>query len=164
MIVIKKAGARDVPQTGLVCRGGRQPPHPAPSNYFGISGTSMGQRLGPRIVEYSAQMSSSAAVANIVPVKCVTQVGRKPAGPHAHQRAETIMRCCAQMARKKPGVIPSSARSFAPRFLPALGHPHAVALRFICCDQFAVGLAPTARPCRARQKKQGRIAALWMSI
>lgn len=27
-----------------------------------------------------------------------------------------------------------AGRSFAPRFLPTLGRPHAVALRFVCCD------------------------------
>ncbi|MBZ0179995.1 MAG: hypothetical protein K8F36_11945, partial [Melioribacteraceae bacterium] len=44
----------------------------------------------------------------------------------------------------------SSARSFAPRFLPTLGHPHAVALRFVRCDQLTAGLAPArVRPCWA---------------
>ena len=48
----------------------------------------------------------------------------------------------------------SSGRSFAPRFLPTVGHPPAVALRFACCDQLAVGLAPTrVRPCRAHKEK-----------
>src|SRR5690625_3347634 len=47
-----------------------------------------------------------------------------------------------------------SARSFAPRFLPTLGHPYAVALRFARCDQLTVGLAPTrVRPCWAHMKK-----------
>jgi len=47
-----------------------------------------------------------------------------------------------------------SARSFAPRFLPTLGHPHAVALRFVRCDQLTVGLPPTrVRPCRAHIQK-----------
>ena len=47
-----------------------------------------------------------------------------------------------------------SARSFAPRFLPTLGRPHAVALRFVRCDQLTVGLAPTrVRPYRAHVKK-----------
>jgi hypothetical protein len=44
------------------------------------------------------------------------------------------------------------ARSFAPRFLPTLGRPDAVALRFIRCDQLTGGLAPPrVRPCRAHQ-------------
>src|SRR6266702_7208309 len=48
----------------------------------------------------------------------------------------------------------SSARSFAPRFLPTLGRPHAVALRFARCDQLATGLAPIrVRPCWAHQQK-----------
>ena len=37
----------------------------------------------------------------------------------------------------------SSARSFAPRFLPTVGRPSAVAFRFVRCDQLTVGLAPT---------------------
>ena len=50
----------------------------------------------------------------------------------------------------------SSARSFAPRFLPTLGRPHAVALRFARCDQLATGLSPTrVRPCWAHQKPAG---------
>ena len=47
----------------------------------------------------------------------------------------------------------SSARSFAPRFLPTLGRPHAVALRFVRCDQLTAGLAPArVRPCWAHKK------------
>ena len=43
----------------------------------------------------------------------------------------------------------SSARSFAPRFLPTLGRPHAVALRFTRRDQLVTGLSPAGtRPCR----------------
>ncbi len=38
-----------------------------------------------------------------------------------------------------------SARSFAPRFLPTLGHPHAVALHFVRRDQLTVGLPPVVR-------------------
>lgn len=39
---------------------------------------------------------------------------------------------------------------YAPRFLPTLGHPYAVALHFICCDQLMAGLTPAGvRPCRA---------------
>lgn len=39
---------------------------------------------------------------------------------------------------------------YAPRFLPTLGHPNAVALHFACCDQLAAGLTPAGvRPCRA---------------
>lgn len=41
---------------------------------------------------------------------------------------------------------------YAPRFLPTLGHPHAVALRFIRCDQLAVGLAPTGARLAGRTK------------
>ena len=49
----------------------------------------------------------------------------------------------------------SSARSFAPRFLPTFGHPHAVALRFARCDQLTVGLAPIrVRPCWAHKGKE----------
>jgi hypothetical protein len=43
---------------------------------------------------------------------------------------------------------------YAPRFLPTLGHPHAVALHFAHCDQLAAGLAPAGvRPCWAHNKK-----------
>ena len=42
---------------------------------------------------------------------------------------------------------------YAPRFLPTLGHPHAVALRFARCDQLTAGLAPAeVRPCWAHMK------------
>jgi len=41
---------------------------------------------------------------------------------------------------------------YAPRFLPTLGHPHAVALRFVRCDQLTAGLAPAkTRPCWAHR-------------
>ena len=41
---------------------------------------------------------------------------------------------------------------YAPRFLPTLGHPRAVALDFARCDQLATGLAPVGvRPCWAHQ-------------
>jgi hypothetical protein len=43
---------------------------------------------------------------------------------------------------------------YAPRFLPTLGCPHAVALHFAHCGQLAAGLAPTrVRPCWAHTKK-----------
>ena len=46
---------------------------------------------------------------------------------------------------------------YAPRFLPTLGHPYAVALHFICCDQLMAGLTPAGvRPCRAHTKKASR--------
>jgi len=42
---------------------------------------------------------------------------------------------------------------YAPRFLPTLGHPCAVALRFIRCGQLMGGLAPPGvRPCWAHMK------------
>lgn len=45
--------------------------------------------------------------------------------------------------------------AYAPRFLPTLGHPRAVALRFVRCDQLTAGLAPAGvRPCWAHQKKR----------
>src|SRR6266700_7118648 len=48
----------------------------------------------------------------------------------------------------------SSARSFAPRFLPTFGHPHAVALHFVRCDLLTTGLTPVrVRPCWAHQKR-----------
>ena len=47
---------------------------------------------------------------------------------------------------------------YAPRFLPTFGHPHAVALHFVRCDQLTAGLAPAGvRPCWAHKKKgEGR--------
>ena len=43
---------------------------------------------------------------------------------------------------------------YAPRFLPTLGRPHAVALHFAHGDQLAAGLAPACvRPCWAHMKK-----------
>ena len=48
----------------------------------------------------------------------------------------------------------SSARRFAPRFLPTLGRPHAVALRFTRCDLLVTGLVPVrVRPCWAHHNK-----------
>jgi hypothetical protein len=46
----------------------------------------------------------------------------------------------------------SSAHGFAPRFLPTLGHPHAVALHLPRCGQLGRGLAPRrVRPCWAHR-------------
>ena len=43
---------------------------------------------------------------------------------------------------------------YDPRFLPTVGHPHAVALHFAHCDQLAGGLAPPGvRPCWAHMQK-----------
>ena len=43
---------------------------------------------------------------------------------------------------------------YAPRFLPTLGRPCAVALHFAHCDQLAAGLAPAGvRPCWAHKEK-----------
>ena len=48
---------------------------------------------------------------------------------------------------------------YAPRFLPTLGRPHAVALHFVRCDQLTAGLAPAGvRPCWAHQKNPRRVA------
>ena len=42
----------------------------------------------------------------------------------------------------------------APRFLPILGHPHVVAIRFARRDQLATGLTPLGiHPCWAHIKK-----------
>src|SRR5947209_5196240 len=43
---------------------------------------------------------------------------------------------------------------YAPRFLPTLGRPHAVALHFVRRDQLTTGLSPVGvRPCWAHQSK-----------
>ncbi len=48
-----------------------------------------------------------------------------------------------------------SARGFAPCCLPTLGHPRAVALRFVRCGQLTGGLPPPrSRPCWAHMKKR----------
>ena len=50
--------------------------------------------------------------------------------------------------------------AYAPRFLPTLGRPHAVALHFVSCDQLTAGLAPAGvRPCWADKKKTHRRGA-----
>jgi len=47
-----------------------------------------------------------------------------------------------------------SAHGFAPRFLPTISHPHAVALHFVRCGQLTGGLAPPrSRPCWAHMRK-----------
>lgn len=44
---------------------------------------------------------------------------------------------------------------YAPRFLPTLGYPRAVALHFVRCDQLTAGLAPAGvRPCWAHIRRQ----------
>ena len=51
---------------------------------------------------------------------------------------------------------------YAPRFLPTLGHPYAVALHFAHCDQLAAGLVPSGvRPCWANHKKTGAEAPVF---
>ncbi len=53
---------------------------------------------------------------------------------------------------------------YAPRFLPTLGRPHAVALHFVRCDQLTAGLSPAGmRPCWAHKPKSqsSRLAFLW---
>ena len=49
---------------------------------------------------------------------------------------------------------------YAPRFLPTLGLPNAVALHFAHCDQLAGGLAPPGvRSCWAHKKKAPGVSA-----
>jgi len=56
----------------------------------------------------------------------------------------------------------SKARSFAPRLLPTLARPHAVALRFVRRDQLTVGLSPTrVRPAGRTQKTLPPKGAEW---
>ena len=57
-----------------------------------------------------------------------------------------------------PGLVHRLA-DYAPRFLPTLGHPHAVALHFVRCDQLTAGLAPAGvRPCWAHKTKTPLLA------
>ena len=52
-----------------------------------------------------------------------------------------------------PSAACQSARRCAPRFLPTVGRPSAVALRFVHRDQLTAGLPPARkRPCRAHHK------------
>ena len=47
---------------------------------------------------------------------------------------------------------------YAPRFLPTLGRPHAVALHFVRGDQLTAGLAPAGvRPCWAHKPKGSKL-------
>ncbi|TAL52557.1 MAG: hypothetical protein EPN80_18955, partial [Pandoraea sp.] len=51
---------------------------------------------------------------------------------------------------------------YAPRFLPTLGRPHAVALHFIRCDQLVAGLTPAGvRPCWAHKKNAAGIGGVF---
>jgi len=53
-------------------------------------------------------------------------------------------------------------RGFAPRILPTIGHPLAVALHFVRCGQLTGGLAPSrSRPCWAHPKKGPHLRGLF---
>ena len=54
---------------------------------------------------------------------------------------------------------------YVPRFLPTLGRPHAVALRFARRDQLATGLAPVGvRPCWAHNEKATDFKNQWLKL
>ena len=54
---------------------------------------------------------------------------------------------------------------YVPRFLPTLGRPHAVALRFARRDQLATGLAPVGvRPCWAHDEKKHRQSQCFLPL
>ena len=51
--------------------------------------------------------------------------------------------------------------AYAPRFLPTIGHPHAVALHFVRRDQLTAGLAPAGvRPCWAHKAESPDFSGL----
>jgi hypothetical protein len=85
-----------------------------------------------------------------------------PARPPNLRHRPLVTRASRSLARSPWSAPPlsgscPSAHSFAPRFLPTLGHPHAVALRFARCDQLATGLPPVrVRPCWAHKLKAPR--------
>jgi hypothetical protein len=69
-----------------------------------------------------------------------------------HARAG-LTASCAHLPAFYPVLVHRLA-IYTPRFLPTLGHPYGVALRFAHCDQLAAGLAPAGvRPCWAHIKK-----------
>ena len=82
-----------------------------------------------------------------------------------------ITRALRFMARSPRSATPSirflvlRLAIYAPRFLPTLGRPHAVALHFVRCDQLTAGLAPAGvRPCWAHHKKSHRKVAFSFSF
>ena len=86
-------------------------------------------------------------------LRCTT-AGFTPPEPWSSELRDLVL---ARPARHRLGSGScTSARSFATRFLPTVGRPSAVAVRFDRDDLLSTGLAPARqRPCWAHQKKRG---------
>ena len=109
--------------------------------------------LRPRLTSRSASTASPfQAQGEISPGKSVTLL-RATAGftSPGHRPSELCGHLPARPARRRlrSGSC-TSARGCAPRFLPTVGHPSAVAVRFSHDGLFLGGLSPPGwRPCRA---------------
>jgi hypothetical protein len=54
---------------------------------------------------------------------------------------------------------------YAPRFLPTLSHPHAVALHFVRRDQLTAGLPPAGvRPCWAHPQQKPGVYRVFLGL
>ena len=74
--------------------------------------------------------------------------------PRLGHKSFAVMGLLALLGNAFYAVLVHRLTIYAPRFLPTLGRPHAVALHFAHCDQLAAGLAPAGvRPCWAHPKK-----------
>jgi hypothetical protein len=70
--------------------------------------------------------------------------------PRLGHKSFAVMGLLALLGNAFYAVLVHRLTIYAPRFLPTLGRPHAVALHFAHCDQLAAGLAPAGvRPCWA---------------
>ena len=80
--------------------------------------------------------------------------------PRLGHKSFAVMGLLALLGNAFYAVLVHRLTIYAPRFLPTLGRPHAVALHFAHCDQLAAGLAPAGvRPCWAHPCKRRCIAA-----
>src|SRR5919108_3296924 len=76
--------------------------------------------------------------------------------PRLGHKSFAVLGLLALLGNAFYAVLVHRLTTYAPRFLPTLGRPHAVALRFAHCDQLAAGLAPAGvRPCWAHPMKNG---------
>ena len=81
-----------------------------------------------------------------------TTAGYTP--PRFDHKSFLVLRPVALLGSASYPILVHRLTVYVPRFLPTLGHPHAVALRFARRDQLATGLAPVGvRPCWAHAIK-----------
>ena len=84
-----------------------------------------------------------------------TTAGYTP--PRFDHKSFLVLRPVALLGSASYPILVHRLTVYVPRFLPTLGHPHAVALRFARRDQLATGLAPVGvRPCWAHTKKNAQ--------